>query len=106
MRPLTPTERLLVSRLAGDEVLDVDLFAIRATPMQDGGMGSLRFETETVNPVRTRSLGEVQFDDEDGVPVLVELTVDQEGRLFELDVWKTDFSPVRQWPNRERLTAI
>ena len=29
----------------------------------------------------------------------------QGGNLFELDVWKVDFSPLRRWPSPEKLTV-
>jgi hypothetical protein len=39
-------------------------------------------------------IAELQFDDADGVPVIASLNVDQDGDLYELDVWKVDFKPV------------
>ena len=35
----------------------------------------------------------------DGVPVLASLNVDQNGRFLELDLWKTDFTPVIRIPD-------
>lgn len=63
--------------------------------MSDGGMGSLQLFRKG-EPPRERHLGrklsDVQFDDVDGVAVLASLNVDQRGELFELDIWKTNFS--------------
>ena len=39
-------------------------------------------------------ISDYQFTDEDGVAVLVDLYIDKMDNLFELDVWKTDFSPI------------
>lgn len=47
-----------------------------------------------------RTLGvqasECQFLDLDGVPVIAALNLDAHGNLFELDLWKTDFSKVKE----------
>lgn len=62
-------------------------------------MGSLYF----VNPTKSsdqrrfgRRIAEVQFNDADGVPILASLNLDGDGNLYELDVWKTDFTPVQR----------
>ena len=66
-------------------------------PMNDEGMGSLLLFPDGITK-ETRLLGEQisehQFTDEDGVAVIASLNVDSEGKLFELDIWKTDFSPL------------
>jgi len=71
--------------------------------MDDGGMGSIRFfhSDQVVEPrVMARRIAEKQFVDEDGVPILVSVNVDQDGRLFELDIWKADFSRVLRFPRK------
>ena len=40
----------------------------------------------------------LEFTDSDGVVVSVTLNLDQRGKLFEVDVWKTDFQPVIDVP--------
>lgn len=71
------------------------LFAI---PLDDGGMGSFLILQANTTPKDSRKFGkqasEYQFNDEDGVPVLVTLNLDENGGLFEVDVWKADYSPV------------
>jgi hypothetical protein len=63
--------------------------------MNDGGMGSLRFVG-----VQGRHLGKcvgsAEFIDADGILASVALNVDQNGELFELDIWKVDFSPLHR----------
>ena len=70
-------------------------------PMHDEGMGSLLLFPDGITK-RERLLGaqvsEHHFTDEDGVEVIVSLNVDDEGKLFELDIWKTDFSPLISIP--------
>ena len=67
-------------------------------PLNDEGMGSLLLLPEGVVIDSNRLLGEqvseYQFADEDGVEVIASLNIDDAGRLFELDIWKTDFSPL------------
>jgi hypothetical protein len=82
LRGTLGAERFL-ALLPTAEVEDID----------DGGMGSLRF----VSAYEPRKLGiklaSLRFDDEDGVPVLMSLFLDEEGELYELDSWKVDYSP-------------
>ena len=65
--------------------------------MPDGKMGSLYFVSETKLPEQRRfgrRISEIQFNDVDGVAILASLNVDKDGDLYELDVWKTDYTPV------------
>jgi hypothetical protein len=69
--------------------------------MADGGMGSLYL----VHPLKEhnkrhfgRRVAETQFADSDGVQVIASLNVDKDGDLFELDIWKVDFSPLIRLP--------
>ena len=66
-------------------------------------MGSLRFVSS-----RPQQLGAVIAEaaaaDTDGVPIEIAVNLDQAGDLFELDMWKVDFSPVQHFPNAEELT--
>lgn len=44
-----------------------------------------------------------QYTDVDGVVVLISLILDEAGRFYELDFWKTDFSPLRAFPRPDQL---
>jgi hypothetical protein len=72
--------------------------------MKDGGMGSLRFK-DTDNRERRlgKKIAEAEFTDEDGIPVSAVLNLDDKGRLFELDMWKVDFSALKRYPRPEEL---
>ena len=74
--------------------------------MNDGGMGSLRFLSR---PKAERRFGamvaEAEFYDEDGVVVSAAVNVDQWGDLYELDIWKTDFTALKRWPNADEITV-
>lgn len=75
--------------------------------MNDGGMGSFRFISEDED-IREfgKLLIEGQFYDVDGIEVSAQLNLDSSGNLFELDVWKMDSTPLRQWPNIEHVKIL
>jgi hypothetical protein len=80
---------------------DLSLENLLVEPMPDGGMGSLRLFPYGHLPgkkVFGRRVAEIQFNDIDNVDVIASLNVDNEGVLFELDVWKTDFSVLKRIP--------
>lgn len=69
---------------------------LQVSDMDDGGMGSLKLYPKGILCENRRfgsAPAEIQFNDLDGIPVLATLNLDEEGNLFELDVWKVDFSP-------------
>lgn len=73
-------------------------------PMNDGGMGSLYLFPKG-KIIKDRILGkqvsDFQFKDLDGVEVIASLNLDNNGNLFELDIWKTDFSNLIKFPDFE-----
>jgi hypothetical protein len=50
-----------------------------------------------------RELIAVGYTDEDDVPVSISLNLDEHGGLFEIDIWKVDFSPLRRYPSPSDL---
>lgn len=82
-------------------MLQVDVAMV--DDMLDGGMGSLRFSSD-----KTRSLGaavaEADYVDTDGVPVSIVVNVDQNGHLFEFDIWKVNFLPLKCYPSPKKIT--
>jgi len=90
----------LISKAHGPEDLIKSLSDCRVEEMSDGGMGSLRFSPQDGRP---RRLGErlldAEFADVDGVPIMVRVNLDDCGELYELDIWKVDFSPVVRFPS-------
>jgi hypothetical protein len=65
--------------------------------MDDGGTGSIRFVYPDPQSLGS-AVSEAQYMDIDGVLVSINLNVDKSGRLFELDLWKVDFSPLKRYP--------
>ncbi|PWK02250.1 hypothetical protein BC749_101313 [Flavobacterium araucananum] len=77
-----------------EEDLDVET-------MNDDGMGSLKLfpkDISSENRVFGKQIAECIFLDADGINVIASLNVDDKGKLFELDIWKTDFSPLIKIP--------
>jgi hypothetical protein len=77
--------------------------------MNDGEMGSLLLVPKGLETAN-RSLGQQlllgEFTDSDGIPVSVAINTDREGRLYELDVWKVNFSPLLTWPDPDAVTIV
>lgn len=74
--------------------------SLLACPMNDGGMGSLYLFSKGNGcpPYLSRKMGDqiwqVEKRDADGTPVSISLNLDLDGELYELDVFKADFSPI------------
>jgi hypothetical protein len=75
-----------------------------AIDLSDGGMGSVRL-TDGSDRVRRlgRELVKAKYTDEDGVRVSISVNLDEEGDLFEIDIWKVDFSPLLRFPSADRV---
>jgi len=113
-RPLRPQELRLAAALvhgtADEAAVSGLLSGARVRDLPDGGMGGVRFlSSSSIHRAFGRTVGEAAFRDEDGTPVSAALTLDQDGALFELDLFKADNSPVRRLPSGadlERLRPI
>jgi hypothetical protein len=71
--------------------------------MGDGGMGSIRFFSSEIGRRMGVAVAEAEYTDDDGVLVSIVLNTDFNGRLFEVDFWKVDFSPLRRYPSPSDL---
>ena len=86
------------SKVLADEWMD----GLLVEDMADGGMNSIRLKLRGQTQTETFG-GEIavcQFKDIDDTDVIATLYADEEGVPFELDVWKVDFSPLKQVPER------
>jgi hypothetical protein len=110
-RKLSAQEKAVMSALLRDNP-EIQHFAdeledLVAIEMDDGGMGSLSLISKRLDGVGPRTLGKEiavgEFLDRDGVTVSVAINVDREKRLYELDVWKVDFSPLLHWPDSGKI---
>jgi hypothetical protein len=77
--------------------------------MRDGGMGSLSLVPKGLEGTR-RSFGKQlvlgDFTDTDGVSVSVTVNVDSKGTLYELDVWKVNFTSLLKWPDPSAVRIV
>lgn len=109
-RKLTePEQRLITTMLAdssGGKAILGQVSSARVVEMSDGGMGSLKFARTDYEECRLgKTVSQAEFLDEDGVAVSVTINLDEDGRLYELDVWKVDFSPLKRWPRTEDIVV-
>ncbi|HFG0578844.1 hypothetical protein LIS90_13615 [Flavobacterium psychrophilum] len=75
---------------------------IVATPMADGGMGSLKLystDNDKEDRLYGSTISEYQYKDIDGIDVIASLNLDKNNNLFELDIWKVDFSELLSLPD-------
>ena len=106
-RALTSDEAALIRFIASLSSSDVPLAALADTPvrvMDDGQMGSLEF-VGAEGRRAGRNAGCAEFSDADGVTVNAALLLDQEGRPFQLDIWKVDFTPLVRIPDAAHFRA-
>ncbi len=73
--------------------------------LDDGGMGSIRF-----GAVKQRKFGkdliQVKYTDADKTPVIITLIEDDQQNLFELEIWKVDFSKLKQYPTQDKIVLL
>jgi hypothetical protein len=76
-----------------------DLPDLVVEEMNDGGMGSLRFLSKTGEKrIMREEIAEISLLDLDGIPVSFSVNLGTDGELYELDVFKGDFSPLKKFP--------
>jgi len=84
-----------------------ELYVAVVTDMPDGQMGGIVFVSDRQEGRRFGEvLGDAEFFDVDGVKVVISLYLDNFGQLYELDFWKTDFSPLRRYPDPADLRPV
>jgi hypothetical protein len=100
MRKLNSHELPLVSYLFAAAGRSDDLGQLVVEPMDDGGMGSLAIYRDDPTLKFGQCVAQCEFLDADGVKVEATLNCDTADMPVEVDVWKVNFSPIAQWPNR------
>lgn len=106
LRKLTIKEENLIAFLIQKENLNINSDwkkNILAFSMNDGNMGSLKLCPEGIYDEKReyiqRFVSEYEFKDKDGIDVIASLILDKEGNLYELDIWKVDFSELLSLPD-------
>ena len=103
-RKLSQEEEALVKLLIKNASATIQInwkSNLLAKPMDDGKMGSLLLLPNGIDNSGRKfgsCVSEYQFTDKDGIEVIVSLNLDEKGDLFELDIWKTNFSPLIKIP--------
>lgn len=105
MRPLLDHEIPLTQHLLSIACRHERAEQLLVEPLSDGGMGSLRIGGSSIGRELRRKAAETQFLDADGTLVVAVLNVDVEDQLFEIDVWKVDFSTLLRWPSHNEVVA-
>ena len=88
----------LLSFLLEKAKIDVDFSSIKLEAMNDGEMGSHKFQTNNLDSQFGCEVASCSFTDTDGIVVSATLNLDQHGALYELDLFKGDFSKLKRWP--------
>ena len=81
----------------------------KALPMSDGGMGSILLIPKHLlqqDRVFHAQISDCILKDIDNMDILISLNIDQYDFLFELDIWKCDFSPVKEITGIEDLWKL
>ncbi|OOR89777.1 hypothetical protein B0181_06105 [Moraxella caviae] len=99
-RPLSPTELNLVLNLLAfckypyhlelpiEQTLVFDL-------TDDGGMGSFEFVREHIHDRQyAKPLIQAETYDTDGRKIMLEISIDEQGYLYQMDSWVADFNPL------------
>jgi hypothetical protein len=101
IRKINTTEQLILAYLVKKGSLQLQngwLQNVFVQQMEDGGMGSFLIfqDASEIGDKRIfgKQVSEFEFVDDDGILVIVSLNMDQYDKLFEVDVWKTDYKPV------------
>lgn len=106
LRKLTIKEENLIEFLIKKENLNIDSDwkkNILVFSMDDGNMGSLKLCPDGIYDKKKEYVqsfvSEYEFKDKDGVDVIASLFLDTKGGLYELDIWKVDFSELLSLPD-------
>lgn len=103
-KPTEQEERLLELLVKKSSVILSDNWKnnLVVRPMDDGEMGGL-YLFPNGKIIEGRALGEqvseFQFTDIDDVEVIASLNIDEDGELFELEIWKIDFGRLIKFPD-------
>lgn len=105
-RNLTDQEKALLRHLlTGNRAgLTLNLDSDKVFDMNDGGMGSIRFQAPDGESRRFGAeIAGAHYYDIDNVLVDIAVNVDEQGKLFEVDFWKVDYSKLVKYPEPNQL---
>ncbi|WP_018344354.1 DUF6984 family protein [Cytophaga aurantiaca] len=68
-------------------------------------MGSINLNNPNTDQYDS-DLIQAEYTDADKIPVVLSLTKDKNGKLLDLDFWKSDFSALVKYPKPEELMFV
>ena len=104
MRLLKKEEQELIAYMLKDKpefqyFIDYELANSKVEEMSDGGMGSLKFlSVKNIKSIMKNEVAVIDLSDADNVPLFIALNTNTDGEIYELDIFKGDFSPLKQFP--------
>ena len=104
MRLLKKEEQELIAYMLKDKpefqhFIDYELANSKVEEMNDGGMGSLKFlSVKNIKSIMKDEVAIIDLRDIDNVPLFIALDTNTDGEIYELDIFKGDFSPLKQFP--------
>lgn len=101
MRKISNSEKQFIIILLKHSTLKVEIPEM-VIQLKDEKMGSISFDIDQ-NQSRNERIVSGNFMDDDGILVDFELTIDKQGNLFELDLWKVDFNQLVSFPKENEI---
>ncbi len=98
---ISEEQLILLEALAHKAGILLPTGILEVIPLNDGNMGS--FQIGSNSHQMKEQVAEIHFCDEDGVEVSAALNTDSNNELFEVDIFKGDFSLLKKWPTVEDL---
>jgi hypothetical protein len=104
MRQLRKEEYDLIAYMLRDKpefesFIDKDLKDSMVEEMNDGGMGSLKFlSVSNVKSIMKDEVARIDLRDVDNIPLSITLNTNTDGEIYEMDVFKGDFSHLKKFP--------
>jgi hypothetical protein len=74
--------------------------------LKDGKMGSIRFISGEPGRKYGADLIQVEYKDDDSIPVIITLSLDNQQQLYELEFWKVDFEKLLRYPKPDEVVLI
>ncbi|WP_031526280.1 DUF6984 family protein [Dyadobacter crusticola] len=103
MRPIRQNEKDLIAFMLRYINLNPDDYPVneKVDEYEGGVMGSISLGGNV--DAYAGDLIQAEYEDQDGTPVVITLTKDENNRLLDLDFWKTDFSKLLVYPTPDKL---
>lgn len=83
-----------------------DIMAYPLTDDQIGSIGLINKNNDIYEDKGNHLIADCQFLDTDGIPVVVYLLENSDGKLDELDIWKCDYSTINRIPPMSKMTDV